>query len=126
MRKKSNWTLVLKGGCIYNFITMKRTIGLMILGLLLLAAGACSSVKPFKPAYYRKNIVVKADETIWTNEKQVAFDSLRGDLVAQMIFEETPIMIHFHESLTRETFDKVMGKLKEGGFKNYHCCIYRD
>lgn len=105
---------------------MKRTISVIALGLLLLGVGACSSVKPYTPAYYRKNIVVKADQSIWVNEKKVTFENLRGDLIAQMVFEETPIMLHFHEDITRDTFDKIMGKLKDNGFKNYRCCIYSD
>ncbi len=118
--------LVLHQSNAYNFIMMKRTVSTIIAGLFLLGAGACTSVKPYKPAYYRKNIVVKADQTIWANEKKVSFENLRSDLVAQMIFEETPIMVHFHKDLTRDYFDKIMGRLKDGGFKNCRCCIYGD
>lgn len=104
---------------------MKHIFNVILIGLLLCGA-ACSSVKPLKMAYYRKNIVVKADGTLWANEKKVNMDTLRSDLVAQMIFEDTPIMIHFHNDLTRDDFDRILGKLKENGFKNCRCTVYRD
>lgn len=98
----------------------------MILGLLLAGAGACSTARPLKMAYYRKNVIIKPDESIWVKGTEVKLDQLRSGLVAQMIFEETPIMVHFHKNLTRESFDKIMNKLKSEGFKNYRCTIYSD
>jgi len=105
---------------------MRRLIILAFMGAMLVGTGACSSVKPLKLAYYRKNIIVKADETVWANDVRISMDNFRGDLVAQMIFEDSPIMVHFHEKLTRDSFDKVLGRLKEDGFKNYRCVIYSE
>jgi biopolymer transport protein ExbD len=105
---------------------MKRIMMLTLLALMLLGAGACSSIKPLKMRYYRKNIVVKADESIWANDIQVKLADLRSGLVAQLIFDETPIVVHFHKDLSRESFDRIMSKLKSEGYKNYDCVVYRD
>lgn len=107
-------------------LSMKRFILLTLLGMFVAGAGACTSTKPLQIRYYRKNIIVKADETIWTNGVQIKMDQLRAGLVAQMIFNETPIVVHFHKDLTREAFDRIMGKLKSEGYKNYDCTVYRD
>ena len=105
---------------------IKRTMMFVTLLLVLMAAGACSSVKPLKMRYYRKNIVVKADESIWVKDVEVKLADLRSGLVAHMVFQETPIVIHFHEDLSRESFDRIMNKLKSEGYKNYDCAVYRD
>lgn len=105
---------------------IKRTMILVTLLICVLAASACSSIKPLKMRYYRKNIVVKADESIWVNDVEIKLPELRSGLVAQLVFERTPIVIHFHEDLSRESFDHIMAKLKSEGYKNYDCVVYRD
>ena len=107
-------------------VIMKRFLLLMLLGILVVGAGACTSSKPLQMRYYRKNIVVKADETIWANGVEIESDAMRSGLVAQMIFSETPIVIHFHKDLTREAFDRIMGKLKSEGYRDYDCTVYHD
>ncbi len=110
----------------YNLSMMKRIMMLTLLALVLLGTGACSSIKPLKMRYYRKNIVVKADESIWASDVQVELADLRSGLVAQLIFDETPIVVHFHKDLSREYFDRIMSKIKSEGYKNYDCVVYRD
>lgn len=114
------------GGMVYNDNTMKRIMMLLLLGLMVAGAGACSSVKPLKMQFYRKNVVVKADETIWINGAKIELDNLRAGFLAQMIFQDTPIALHFHQELSQDYFDRVMGKLKSEGFRNYDCIVYRD
>ena len=114
------------GIIVYNSHNMKRTLLFLLLGLMIFGAGACSSVKPLKMQFYRKNVVVKADETIWVNGARIDLNDLRAGFLSQMIFQDTPIAVHFNQKLSQDYFDKVMGKLKSEGFRNYDCIVYRD
>jgi len=98
----------------------------LLVGLMISGAGACSSVRPLKMQFYRKNVVVKADETIWVNGARIDLNDLRAAFLSQMIFQDTPIAVHFHQQLSQAYFDKFMGRLKSEGFRNYDCIVYRD
>jgi hypothetical protein len=75
---------------------------------------------------YSKNIVVKADDSIWMNGVQVKLESLRGDLVRQLVFEKSYITVHFHENASGEVYDKLTAGLKAEGFRDVNPVLYCD
>lgn len=100
---------------------------MLLIGVLMVCgAVSCSSVRPLKMQFYRKNVVVKADETIWVNGVRINLDNLRAGFLSQMIFQDTPIAVHFHQKLSQDYFDKVIYRLRSEGFRNYDCVVYRD
>lgn len=86
----------------------------------------CFTAKPLSFHHYRKNIVIGKDNRIRVEQEPIDFTNLRHELVKRMIYEKTPITLHFYQDVPAEIFDTVVDKLKAEGFRNLKFKIYGD
>lgn len=86
----------------------------------------CSSTKPLTLRRYSKNIIVRKDRTIFLEQEQIDFKNLKHELVTRLIGTSTPITIHFSKDIPQSLADKLVGKLRQEGFKELEIVDFRE
>ena len=86
---------------------------------------SCATPSPLRLRHYCQNVVIGSDRILRVNTTPVDLGNLRSTLVLRGANEESPIVVHVHESISTKTFDLVVGRLNAEGFRNLSFEIFR-
>ena len=93
---------------------------------LMILLSACQTVKPLRLSPSNVDLVLAADNKLYLEKKWIYLSTLRNELNAHAVGDNSPIKIHYHSNSSGDALRQLASKLEELGYTFLRFVEYTD
>lgn len=95
-------------------------------GLACVLVAGCVGPRPLTLKHYGRNVILRADSTLWVEDERVGIAKLQEALLRHMTTDTMPLTLHVHERTSPRAYDVVVDALRKAGYRNITFAVFRD